>query len=306
MEPEVGRKLLTQTFLKLEQPPDKVQCMHVYVDGTLRNFRTKDQTWPQKPRSPDEFPLLEFCGSATDFDVGNLADYYAKPVKLYKDPFRGGPNVLVFCETYSRERLPTFANNRYRLLKADSPKLETETTFTFYQSYTFLRKEDGKPLSYMDPAYDPDSKSGFACGRIVAESHYKACLYAGVNMASLEPVTGLGQWRYSVGGSSSPVEIGDDVWMSRFLLVRVAEDFGVAVNFEKEPAHSNLLLEVEDIAPEKKLRIVDALLSKFVIKEHRHIQIRNLQCKIIMSGYHGDIDPYDLCKKIIEAVATVS
>ncbi|GBN00113.1 hypothetical protein AVEN_3194-1, partial [Araneus ventricosus] len=49
------------------------------------------------------------------------------------------------------------ANNRYRLLKTEDPELGTETTFTFYQSYTFLRKEDGKPLSYMDPAYDPDS-----------------------------------------------------------------------------------------------------------------------------------------------------
>ncbi|KAF8773048.1 Glutamine synthetase 2 cytoplasmic like protein [Argiope bruennichi] len=201
MDPQMDHKLLTQNFLKLEQPANKVQCMHVYVDGSLRNFRAKDQTWPQKPQHPDEFPLLEFCGSATDFDVGNVADYYAKPVKLYKDPFRREPNTLVFCETYSREGLPTFANNRYRLLKVVNSQLETAASFTFYQSYTFLRKEDGKPLSYMDPAYDPDSKSGFACGRIIAESHYKACLYAGVNMASLEPINRLGQWATRGGPS---------------------------------------------------------------------------------------------------------
>jgi glutamine synthetase len=40
-----------------------------------------------------------------------------------------------------------------------------------------------------------------------------------------------GQWEYQVG----PVEgiaIGDQLWMSRYLLGRVAEDFNVNISFE--------------------------------------------------------------------------
>ncbi|GFQ65336.1 glutamine synthetase, partial [Trichonephila clavata] len=142
-------KLLTHTFLDLEQPQDRVQCMHVYIDGSLKSFRAKSLTWHEEPRSPDDFPLMEFCGSATNFDVGDVADYYAKPVRLFADPFRGGRNKLVFCETFSREGLPTFANNRFRLRTAQRLP---QRSFTFYQSYALFRK-DGKPLS---PLYEKD------------------------------------------------------------------------------------------------------------------------------------------------------
>ncbi|GFS96303.1 glutamine synthetase [Trichonephila clavipes] len=127
---------------------------------------------------------MEFCGSATNFDVGDVADYYAKPVRLFADPFRGGRNKLVFCETFSREGLPTFANNRFRLR---TDQRLPQQSFTFYQSYALFRK-DGKPLA---PLYEKHPKWDF--GRPIADSHYKACLYAGINIASLEPLDGRGE-----------------------------------------------------------------------------------------------------------------
>ncbi|GIY09605.1 glutamine synthetase [Caerostris extrusa] len=295
----LNSKLLTQTFLELKQPEDKIQCMYIWIDGSLKNFRTKTKTWPEDPQTPNNLPVMEFCGSATDFDVGDVADYYAKPVKLYKDPFRGGCNRLVFCETYSRERLPTFANNRYRLLASTL----LHEPFTFFQTYSLLRK-DGKPLCYMDPAYTPDSQFGFACGKYVAEGHYKACLYAGVSMSSLESVSYLGQWRYSIGSFSSAVELGDDVWMSRFLLLRVAEDFDVVVNFEKDQA--SFWMDMENVSAEKRMRTADSLLSKFVIKEHKPVRIQNFHNRIVLNDLQPDIDPYSLCKKTIEAFNTLT
>ncbi|GFU38589.1 glutamine synthetase, mitochondrial [Nephila pilipes] len=278
-----GSKLVTQTFQDLKQPQDRVQCMHVYIDGSLKSFRTKSLTWHEEPRNPDDFPLMEFCGSATNFDVGDVADYYAKPVRIFADPFRGGRNKLVFCETYSREGLPTFANNRYRLQTAEHlPK----QSFTFYQSYALLRK-DGKPLA---PLYETDPKWDF--GRPVAESHYKACLYAGIKFASLEPVPGRGEWRYSVSVSSSVVELSDEIWMSRFILQRVAEDFGVNVSFEK--GQTSLWLDAENFPHETKLRIVDVLLSQFVVKQHKQVQVRNLDSNIVLSHLQQDLDPYVL------------
>lgn len=290
-----GGKLLTQTFLDLKQPQDRVQCMHVYIDGSLKSFRDKSLTWHEEPRSPDDFPLMEFCGSATNFDVGDVADYYAKPVRIFADPFRGGRNKLVFCETFSKEGLPTFANNRYRLRTAEHiPK----QTFSFYQSYAFFR-EGGKPLA---PLYENDPKWDF--GRPVANSHYKACLYAGINIASLEPVDGRGEWLYSIGASSSGVELSDEVWVSRFLLQRVAEDFGVDVSFEK--GQTSLWLDADNITQDRKLRIVDALLSQFVIKQHKPVQVRNLESNIVLCNLQQDLDPYVLCKKVMEVLSMVT
>ena len=43
----------------------------------------------------------------------------------------------------------------------------------------------------------------------------------------------LGQWEYQCFGKG--LKAGDDLWVSRYLLHLVAEDYGVAVNFHPKP-----------------------------------------------------------------------
>ena len=43
-----------------------------------------------------------------------------------------------------------------------------------------------------------------------------------------------GQWEFQVGPSEG-ISMGDDLWMARYLLHRVAEDFGVLVTFDPKP-----------------------------------------------------------------------
>ena len=40
-----------------------------------------------------------------------------------------------------------------------------------------------------------------------------------------------GQWEYQVGPCEG-IDIGDHLWVSRYLLQRVAEDFNVSISFE--------------------------------------------------------------------------
>ena len=42
------------------------------------------------------------------------------------------------------------------------------------------------------------------------------------------------QWEFQVGPSEG-IAMGDDLWMGRFLLHRVAEDFGVVVSMDPKP-----------------------------------------------------------------------
>jgi glutamine synthetase len=62
------------------------------------------------------------------------------------------------------------------------------------------------------------------------DAHYKACLYAGVKISGTNAEVMPGQWEYQVGPCVG-IEIGDMLWMSRFLACRVAEDFNVNVSF---------------------------------------------------------------------------
>ena len=42
------------------------------------------------------------------------------------------------------------------------------------------------------------------------------------------------QWEFQVGPNEG-IDMGDDLWISRFLLHRVAEDFGVVVSMDPKP-----------------------------------------------------------------------
>lgn len=63
------------------------------------------------------------------------------------------------------------------------------------------------------------------------EAHYRACLYAGVNISGTNCETMPGQWEYQVGPSPS-LEICDHLWVSRYLLFRTSEDFNVTITLE--------------------------------------------------------------------------
>ena len=56
------------------------------------------------------------------------------------------------------------------------------------------------------------------------DAHYKACLYSGIKISGTNCEVMPGQWEYQVGPCLG-IEIGDMLWMSRYLLHRVAEDF---------------------------------------------------------------------------------
>ena len=43
---------------------------------------------------------------------GSNSDTYLHPVKIYPDPFRGGDNIMVMCETYKYDKTPTDTNHR--------------------------------------------------------------------------------------------------------------------------------------------------------------------------------------------------
>ena len=63
-----------------------------------------------------------------------------------------------------------------------------------------------------------------------------ACLDLGITLTGTNAEVALGQWEYQCFGKG--IKAADDLWVSRYLLFKIAEEFGVGVNI-----HPNQRLE---------------------------------------------------------------
>lgn len=101
-------KLLTEKYLSLPQPSNKILATYVWIDGTGEQLRAKTKTLSKVPEDAEELSWWMFDGSSTDQAAGHNSDVYLKPIAIYRDPFMlGGENKLVLCETYDANKKPT-------------------------------------------------------------------------------------------------------------------------------------------------------------------------------------------------------
>jgi glutamine synthetase len=233
-------KSITEHFMTLEQPEDLIQVMYVWIDGTGESLRCKTRTESKEPKSIEDLPVWNFDGSSTGQAEGSNSDIYIHPVAMFKDPFRRNNNKIVLCETYRFNKQPCETNHRYTCKKAMEAAKAVHPWFGIEQEYTLL-DPDRHPYGWPKLGY-PGPQGPYYCGvgadkvfgRDVLEAHYRACLYAGVKIAGTNTEVMPAQFEFQVGPCEG-IEMGDHLWMARFLLQRVAEDYGVCVSFDPKP-----------------------------------------------------------------------
>lgn len=240
----MNRAAVLQRYLDLDQPDDAVFCTYVFVDGTLERTRCKTRTLDFEPKSAEECPEWTFCALASYQwpDAGPKSEAYLSPVALFRDPFLKGRNKLVLCEVLQHDRSPMKTNTRRSCLNAMNKAKDQQPWFGIEQEYVVTEK-DGHPVDWPRDAKHKIKALGPYCygvgadvtsGRYISDAHYKACTYAGVKMAGTNCEGVLSQWEYQVGPLEG-VDAADHLWMSRYILDRVAEDFGVLVSLDPMP-----------------------------------------------------------------------
>jgi glutamine synthetase len=214
--------------------------MYVWVDGTGQYLRAKTKTLDFTPTDPKEVPIWNFDGSSTGQASGHNSDIYLHPVALYPDPFRRNNNKLVLCETYTHEKKPTASNRRATCVKVMEAGKDEHPWFGMEQEYTMFDWDD-HPLGWPKHGY-PGPQGPYYCGvgtntvhgRDVVESHYRAMLYAGINVSGTNAEVMPAQWEFQIGPCEG-IAMADELWMGRFLLHRVAEDFNVVISLDPKP-----------------------------------------------------------------------
>jgi glutamine synthetase len=277
-------KRITQHYFTLPQPEDLIQVMYVWTDGTGEYLRCKTKTVDFIPKKAEELPVWNFDGSSTGQAEGSNSDVYLHPVALFNDPFRRGNNKIVLCETYKYNNKPTETNYRHSCKMVMEKSRKEHPWFGIEQEYTLLDR-DGHPLGWPKRGF-PGPQGPYYCGvgtgrvfgRDILEAHYRACLYAGVKIAGTNAEVMPAQWEFQIGPCEG-IEMGDHLWMARFLLHRVAEDYGVIVTLDPKPmpgnwngagAHCNF--STESMRSPGGLKIIEDAIERLSKQHARHIR----------------------------------
>lgn len=215
----------------------KYKLEYVWLDGykPVASLRVKTQV-----KEFNSFPKLEevliwgFDGSSTQQAEGHSSDCVLKPVAVYPDSTRKN-GAIVMCEVMLPDGSAHPTNARATIL--DDPG----AWFGYEQEYFFYK--DGRPLGFPKEGY-PGPQGPYYTGvgyqfvgdiaREIVDTHLDLCLDAGINHEGINAEVAKGQWEFQVFGKGSK-KAADDVWITRFLLLRLCEKYCVDVNFHCKP-----------------------------------------------------------------------
>jgi glutamine synthetase len=143
------------------------------------------------------------------------------------------------CEVLLPDMTPHVTNTRAQLRPLAEKFADQEPLFGIEQEYTFFK--DGRPYGFPPNGY-PAPQAFYYCGvgadevygRDIVEAHLDACLIAGLGVSGINAEVMPGQWEFQVG-PLAPLAVSDQLWLARWLLYRIAEEFGVSATLDPKP-----------------------------------------------------------------------
>jgi glutamine synthetase len=213
---------------------------YIWIDGTdpSPSMRSKTRVLPD---GTTDFPIWGFDGSSTNQAPGKNSDCVLRPVYSCPDPVRGGDDVLVMCEVLLTDMTPHPTNTRAACAVVAEKFANEEAWFGIEQEYTLFEADGQQPLGFPEGGF-PGPQGPYYCavgannifGREISEAHASACIEAGIGIAGTNAEVMPGQWEFQVG-PLGPLEVSDQLWVSRWLLHRVAEEYDVVVSIDPKP-----------------------------------------------------------------------
>lgn len=216
---------------------------YIWIDGN-NSLRSKTRVLSEVKDIKD-IPEWNFDGSSTNQSTTTKSDLILVPVVMFRDPFRSTEDKLVLCEVYDGET-PHVTNTRAKcktLCETEDIK-SLDIWFGIEQEYVLFNRKDNLPYGWEkhdEPGigdqgpYYCSAGGDRTFGRKIAEKHLELCLKAGVKICGINAEVMPSQWEYQIGICKGGVETGDHMWISRYILHRVTEEYNCYASFHPKP-----------------------------------------------------------------------
>jgi glutamine synthetase len=243
---------------------NKVLLEYIWIDN-FENLRSKIKIMNinQLPKiTIDYIPEWNFDGSSTGQAEGRDSDVLVKPVSLFKNPFHKyiKEAYLVLCECFNKDGTVHPTNHRHKLVDTFEKCKDTEPLFGIEQEYVILSRQKSirceinkkseiehnyKNMPYNWEKHDEPGSGGqgpYYCsvgggvcfGREISDAHLQYCLEAGLSICGTNAEVMASQWEYQVG-ALPPIELADQLWISRYILHKVSEMYNCIITFHPKP-----------------------------------------------------------------------
>ena len=257
----------------------KSKLEYIWLDGykPTQNMRSKTKVIDDFSGKLEDVPVWSFDGSSTRQAKGNSSDCLLKPVAIFNDPARVDA-FLVMTEVLNAD-----GSNHESNARATIDDDNDDFWFGFEQEYFIMDRETHLPLGFPVGGY-PGPQGLYYCsvggrnthGRDFVEEHADVCIEAGINFEGINQEVASGQWEFQLFAKGAK-KAGDEIWVARYLLDRLTEDFGYYIEYHPKPIkgdwngsgmHANFSNELLRTCGSKEVYEKICQAFKPVVKEH--------------------------------------
>ncbi len=215
----------------------KSKLEYLWLDGykPVQSLRSKTKVEKDFSGNLADVANWSFDGSSTQQAEGGNSDCILKPVFLCPDPLRRNA-YFVMCEVLEADGTPHESNGRATIDDDDN-----DFWFGFEQEYFLFDVDTNMPIGWPLEG-EPTEQGQYYCsvgarnaiGREIVDKHMDACIDAGLNIEGVNAEVAIGQWEYQIFAKGAKAA-GDQIWVARYLLERICEEYGVYVEYHCKP-----------------------------------------------------------------------
>ncbi|MHB9000436.1 MAG: glutamine synthetase GlnII [Thermoanaerobaculia bacterium] len=265
----------------------KVLAEYIWIDGQkpTSKLRSKTKILDGPIKSLKDIPDWGYDGSSTFQATGHFSDLLLRPVHYVPDPLHREDDILVLCEVLNPDGSVHWSNTRARLREVAEKYKDHEAWFGIEQEYT-LFEGPNQPLGWPSKGF-PAPQGGYYCGvgndevfgRGVVEAHADACIRAGLSIVGTNAEVMPAQWEFQIGALGPP-QVADELWIARWLLYRIGEEFEVSATLYPKPvkgdwngagAHTNF--STKAMRAPGGMNVIEAAMEKLRKRHDDHIKV---------------------------------